>query len=257
METNPPSHGVAESPNFTTTRWSLILSCGQGETAERKAQQALTELCRTYWRPVFAFICRRGYPIPDAQDLTQDFFAMLLNGNLLKLADPNRGRFRSLLCTAVKNFLADQHDKATREKRGGRVQFVAWDDWMSEAPSQLSLSTRDLATWTAERIFDFRWAATIVEQALRRLSEECSRRGKLRVFTLLNDYLMVERADVSYGSLSTSLGVSETAITRLLHDLRARFRAILREEVSQTLDDPADIDDEIRYLCAALASLRR
>ena len=179
---------------------------------------------------------------------------MLLNGNLLKLADPNRGRFRSLLCTALKNFLADQRDKATREKRGGRVQFVAWDDWMSEAPSQLSLSTHDLASWTAERIFDFRWAATVVEQALRRLSEECSRRGKLRVFTLLNDYLIVDRSEVSYASLSTSLGVPETAIKRLLHDLRARFRAILREEVLQTLDDPADIDDEIRYLCAALAS---
>jgi len=254
METNSPSHRVVESPNFTTTRWSLILSCGKGETAEAEAQRALTELCRTYWRPVFAFICRRGYSVPDAQDLTQDFFVMLLNGNLLKLADPNRGRFRSLLCTALKNFLADQHDKATREKRGGRVQFVAWDDWMSEAPSQLSLSTHDLATWTAERIFDFRWAATVVEQALRRLSEECSRRGKLRVFTLLSDYLIGDRVDVSYASLSTSLGVPETAIKRLLHDLRARFRAILREEVAQTLDDAANIEDEVRYLCAALAS---
>ena len=253
METNSPSHRVAESPNFTTTRWSLILSCGKGEAAEGKAQQALTELCHTYWRPVFAFICRRGYAIPDAQDLTQDFFVMLLNGNLLKLADPTRGRFRSLLCTALKNFLTDQHDKATREKRGGRIQFVAWDDWMAEAPSQLSLSTYDLATWTPERIYDFRWAATVVEQALRRLSEECSRQGKLRVFTLLNDYLMVERADVSYASLSSSLGVPEAAIKRLLHDLRARFRSILREEVSQTLSDPADVKDEIRYLCAALA----
>jgi RNA polymerase sigma factor (sigma-70 family) len=254
VKTNPAGERIAESSHFTTTRWSLILSCGNGEAAKGKAQQALTELCRTYWRPVFAFICRRGHSVPDAQDLTQDFFVMLLNGNLLKLADPNRGRFRSLLCTALKNFLADQHDKATREKRGGRVQFVAWDDWMAEAPSQLSLAKQSMTTWTAERIFDFRWAATTVEQALRRLSEECSRRGKLRIFTLLNDYLIVERADVSYASLSTSLGVPETSIKRLLHDLRARFRAILREEVLQTLDDPTDIEDEIRYLCAALAS---
>jgi len=253
METNPTRSRPIESPNFSTTRWSLILSCGNGATVEGKAQQALTELCRTYWRPVFAFVCRRGYSIPDAQDLTQDFFVMLLNGNLLKLADPNRGRFRSLLCAALKNFLADQHDKATREKRGGRIQFVAWDDWMAEAPSQLSLSTHDVAAWTAERVFDFRWAATVVEQSLRRLSEECSRQGKLRVFTLLNDYLMTDRANVSYASLSSSLGVSETAIKRLLHDLRARFRAILREEVSQTLNDPSDIEEEIHYLCAALA----
>jgi DNA-directed RNA polymerase specialized sigma24 family protein len=253
VKTNPLVEPAAGFPNFTTTRWSLILSCGKAETSEGKPQQALTELCHTYWRPVFAFVCRRGYSIPDAQDLPQDFFVMLLNGNLLKLADPNRGRFRSLLCTALKNFLADQRDKATREKRGGRIQFVAWDDWMSEAPSRLSLSTSDLATWTAERIFDFRWATTVVEESLRRLSEECARRGKLRVFTLLNEYLIVERSDVSYASLSTSLGVPETTIKRLLHDLRARFRAILREEVCETLSDPADLEDEIRYLCAALA----
>jgi RNA polymerase sigma factor (sigma-70 family) len=254
VETNSARERTAASPNFTTTRWSLVLLCRNREEAQGKGQQALTELCRMYWRPVFAFVCRRGHSIPDAQDLTQDFFVTLLKGNLLMLADPNRGRFRSLLCTALKNFLADQRDKATREKRGGRVQFVAWDDWMAEAPSQLSLSTSDLATWTAERIFDFRWAATVVEQALRRLSEECSRRGKLRVCTLLSDCLVLDRSEISYASLSTSLGVPETTIKRLLHDLRARFRAILREEVSQTLNDPADIDDEIRHLCAALAS---
>jgi RNA polymerase sigma factor (sigma-70 family) len=251
---NPAGDRVAESPRFATTRWSLILSCGNREEAQDKAHQALTELCRIYWRPVFAFICHRGYSVPDAQDLTQDFFVTLLNRKLLSLADPNRGRFRSLLCTALKNFLADQRDKATREKRGGRVQFVAWDDWMAEAPSQLSLATHDLAAWTAERIFDFRWAATVVEQGLRRLSEECARRGKLRVFTLLSNYLTSERSEISYPSLAASLGIPEATIKRVLHDLRARFRAILREEVSQTLDDPADIDEEVRHLCAALAS---
>jgi DNA-directed RNA polymerase specialized sigma24 family protein len=251
---NPAGDRLAESPRFATTRWSLILSCGAREESQDKAHQALTELCRLYWRPVFAFICHRGYSVPDAQDLTQDFFVTLLNGKLLTLADPNRGRFRSLLCTALKNFLADQRDKATREKRGGRVQFVAWDDWMAEAPSQLSLATHDLTAWTAERIFDFRWAATVVEQGLRRLSEECARRGKLRVFTLLSKYLTLERSEISYASLATSLGVPEATIKRVLHDLRARFRAILRDEVSQTLNDPADIDDEVRHLCAALAS---
>ena len=251
---NPAGDRVAEFPRFATTRWSLILSCGNGEEAQDKAHQALTELCRIYWRPVFAFICHRGYSVPDAQDLTQDFFVTLLNGKLITMADPNRGRFRSLLCTAVKNFLADQRDKATREKRGGRVQFVAWDDWMAEAPSQLSLATHDLGAWTAERIFDFRWAATVVEQGLRRLSEECARRGKLRIFTLLSKYLTSERSEISYPSLAASLGIPEATLKRVLHDLRARFRAILREEVSQTLDDPADIDDEVRHLCAALAS---
>src|SRR5205814_5681485 len=139
VEPNPPRGHSVESPNVSTTRWSIVLSCSRREDTQEKAQQALAELCRIYWRPVFAFICRRGYSVSDAQDLTQDFFVMLLNGNLLKLADPNRGRFRSLLCTALKNFLVDQHDKATREKRGGQVQFVAWDDWMSEETSQMSL----------------------------------------------------------------------------------------------------------------------
>ena len=179
---------------------------------------------------------------------------MLLNGSLLSLADPNRGRFRSLLCTALKNFLADHHDKVSRQKRGGNVQFVAWDDWMAEAPSQLSLATSPISSWSAERVFDFRWAATVVEQSLRRLSEECARRGKLRVFTVLREYLTSDRTEVSYATLSGSLGVSEQVIKRLLHDLRSRFRTILREEVLETLNNPADLDDEVRHLCAVLAS---
>jgi DNA-directed RNA polymerase specialized sigma24 family protein len=254
VKTQLQAQEPAGSPIFKTTRWSLILSCGEGDESTAKAQKALTELCRTYWRPVFAFICRRGYAVPDAQDLTQDFFVMLLKGNLLGLADPKRGRFRALLCTALKNFLADHHDKLKRQKRGGDVQFVAWDDWMAEAPSQLSLATNPVASWTAERVFDFRWAATVVEQSLRRLSEECARRGKLRVFTVLREYLIRDRAEISYATVSGSLGASEQVIKRLLHDLRSRFRTILREEVLETLNDPADLDDEVRHLCAVLAS---
>lgn len=243
-----------ESNRFKTTRWSVVLSCGNREATEAEARQALTELCRTYWRPVFAFICRHGYSVPDAQDLTQDFFVKLLEGNLLALANPNRGRFRSLLCTALKNFLTDTQDKVGRKKRGGRVQFVVWDDWMAEAPSQLSITIPGLQSWSAERIFDLRWAATLVEQTLRRLSEECANRGRLRIFTVLSKCLTMERQDISYEALAASLGTRESVIKRLLHQMRTRFRAILREEVSQTLDSPTDIDDEIRYLCAALAS---
>lgn len=254
MEANPVRRHSVAVANFATTRWSLILCCGNGAKPTDEAHQALTELCRIYWRPVFAFVCRRGYSVPDAQDLTQDFFVTLLKGNLLSLADPRRGRFRSLLCTALRNFLADNHDKATRQKRGGHIEFVAWDDWMAEAPSQLSLATGDLDGWTAERIFDLRWAATVVEQALRRLSEECAGRGRLRVFTLLSKSLTLDRSEISYAALATSLGVPETAIKRLLHDLRARFRAILREEVLQTVANPAEVDDEIRHLCATLAA---
>jgi DNA-directed RNA polymerase specialized sigma24 family protein len=199
-------------------------------------------------------ICRRGYSVTDAQDLTQDFFVLLLKGNLLVLADPARGRFRSLLRTAVENFLNDKRHLARRQKRGGKMQFVAWDEWMAEAPSQLSIHGQELKTCPPERVFDVRWAATVVEQALRRLAEECEARGRLRMFTVLSKYLSLERVEVSYASLAASLAVPESAIKRLLHQLRVRYRAILREEVSHTVSDPSEIDDEIRYLCAALAS---
>jgi RNA polymerase sigma factor (sigma-70 family) len=216
----------------------------------------MTELCRVYWRPVFALICRRGHSVSDAQDLTQDFFVTLLKGNLLFLADPGRGRFRSLLRTAVENFLTDKRNVARREKRGGKVQFVAWDEWMAEAPSQLSVHGRELTSCPAEQVFDVRWAATVVEQAMRRLSEECETRGRLRMFTILSKHLSLERVEISYASLASALGVSETVVKRVLHQLRARYRAILREEISHTVENEADIEEEIRYLCAALASVQ-
>lgn len=178
----------------------------------------------------------------------------LLKGNLLKLADPNRGRFRSLLCTALRNFLADKQDKIGREKRGGQIHFIVWDEWMAEAPSQITVSSENIGAWTAERIFDLRWAATVVEQALRRLSEECARHGRLRAFTVLSKCLTSDRQDISYSVLATTLGVPESAIKRLLHNMRCRFRTILREEVAETVDAEANIEDEIRYLCATLAA---
>jgi DNA-directed RNA polymerase specialized sigma24 family protein len=254
VDTESADRDALNSNRFRTTRWSIVLSCAQTGEPQDAAQRALTELCRVYWRPVFALICRRGHSVTDAQDLTQDFFVMLLKGNLLSLADPARGRFRSLLRTAVENFLNDKQHLARRQKRGGGMQFVAWDEWMAEAPSQLSIHGQELKSWPAERIFDVRWAATVVEQALRRLGEECESRGRLRLFTTLSKYLSVERVDISYATLSASLGVSEAVIKRVLHQLRVRYRIILREEVSQTVANPADVDDEIRYLCAALAS---
>lgn len=231
-----------------------MLSCAQTNETQEIAHRALTELCRIYWRPVFAFICRRGHSVTDAQDLTQDFFVLLLKGNLLVLADPARGRFRSLLRTAVENFLNDKRHLARRQKRGGKMHFVAWDEWMAEAPSQLSIHGQELKMYPPERVFDVRWAATVVEQALRRLAEECEARGRLRMFTVLSKYLGLERVEVSYATLASSLGVPESAVKRLLHQLRVRYRAILREEISHTVSDPSEIDDEIRYLCATLAS---
>lgn len=246
--------GDTFSRRFQTTRWSLVLSCAQTIDPAEIAQHAITEICRAYWRPVFASICRRGHSTADAQDLTQDFFVMLLKGNLLSLAHPSRGRFRSLLRTALENFLTDKQHLARRQKRGGTIRFVPWDEWLAEAPSQLSIYGRELQNCPPERTFDVRWAVTIVEQALRRLSEECETRGRLRTFTALSKYLSCERMEISYVSLSSSLGVPESAVKRILHQLRVRYRIILRQEVLRTVDNPAEIDDEIRYLCCTLAS---
>ena len=233
---------------FTTTRWSVVLSCTDSRAATQTARDALSQLCQIYWRPIFAFVCRNGYSVPDAQDLTQDFFVMLLEGHLLERADPNRGRFRSLLLKALRDFLNDARDKKRARKRGGDVQFIAWDEWMAEFPSQFSISA------PAEKVFDVRWAATVVERALSRLGEECEQRGRRRVFDVLSSCLSAEREDVSYASFAKALAVPETAVKRLVHQLRKRYRTILREEVADTVENPDDLEDELRYLCAALAT---
>jgi len=241
---------------FLTTRWSIVLSCADSGTDEKKAQAALAELCKIYWRPVFAFICRQGHSVPDAQDLTQDFFAKVIKGRLLHGADRNRGRFRSLLLTALQRFLYDEVDKRHAHKRGGDLRFVSWDDWMTEAPSHLSIPEQESDKWSPERVFDVRWAATVVERALRRLGDECEKRGRRRVFDVLSSCLAAERQDVSYATLARILGLRETAVKPLVHRMRDRYRALLREEVAQTVGGANEIDDELRYLCAALSAAK-
>ena len=140
-------------------------------------------------------------------------------------------------------------------KRGGDVEFISWDDWMAEAPSQLSISRAKRSTpCRPSGSSILRWAATVVEQALRRLREECEGKGRLRLFDALSSHLMAERADVSYANLSAALGLAETAVKKQLHNMRQRYRWLLRDEVAHTVENPADVEDEIRYLCAALAA---
>ena len=252
MSAGPSAETAGEPRAFVTTRWSLVLSAAKSGSGEGK--DALAELCRTYWRPIFSFVCRRGYSTQDAQDLTQDFFVMILERNWFEHADPNRGRFRSLLLKSLQNFLINATEKAHARKRGGDVKFVSWDDWMSEAPSQIPISAQALDSLAPERLFDLRWAVTVVEHALRRLREECERKGKLRLFHALSGYITAERDEVSYSKLSTTLGVSETAVKKQLRSMRLRYRSLLRDEVAHTVADPAEVEDEIRHLCAALAA---
>jgi RNA polymerase sigma-70 factor (ECF subfamily) len=221
---------------------------------EQKARDALAELCRTYCRPIFSFVQTRGYSIEDAQDLTQDFFVIILKDNWLQQADRNRGRFRSLLLRSLQNFLINAAEKTHSRKRGGDVEFISWDDWIAEAPSQLSISAQALDSLPPERLFDLSWATTVVEHALRRLREDCESKGKLWFFRALSRHLTEERDEVSYANLSADLGVAETIVKKQLHKMRQRYRCLLRAEVSRTVENPADVDDEIRYLCAALAA---
>lgn len=254
MDRDGETSAASQPRVFVTTRWSLILSAADSGGEEGKSRAALAELCRTYWRPIFSFICRRGYSTEDAQDLTQDFFVMMLETNWLQHADPDRGRFRSLLLRSLQNFLNNVLEKNQTRKRGGEVEFVSWDEWMAEAPSHLSMSSQALESLSPERLFDLRWAVTVMEQALRRLREECESKGRLRLFDALSSHLTAERTDVSYANLSASLGVTETAVKKQLHNMRLRYRWLLRDEVAHTVENPADVEDEIRHLCAALSA---
>jgi RNA polymerase sigma-70 factor (ECF subfamily) len=154
----------------------------------------------------------------------------------------------------LQRFLQDEVDKRSARKRGGDLRFVSWDDWMAEAPSHLSIPKQESDNWPPERIFDVRWAATVVERALRRLGDECEKRGRRRIFDVLSGSLAAERQDVSYATFARILGLEETAVKNLVHRLRDRYRNLLREEVAQTVGGANQIDDELRYLCAALAA---
>ncbi|MGI8890416.1 MAG: RNA polymerase sigma factor [Chthoniobacterales bacterium] len=254
MTPDAATDSTGNSGRFNTTRWSLILSLTEDGSQDGKAREAMAQLCRIYWRPIFAFVWRKGHSVPDAQDLTQDFFIMILKSDFLQRADQERGRFRSLLLASLQNFLADAHLRTRSRKRGGKLEFVSWDDWMAEAPSRLTIPSKLLGEWPAERIFDVRWAATVAEQALRRLQEECEKRGRRRVFDALSSSLTAEREDVSYEALGRDLGADPASIKSLLHRLRQRYRQLLREEIADTVARPDDIDEELRYLVAVLAA---
>ena len=248
-----PRHIHSAAPQFATTRWSLILN-QRFSDGESSAPDGLAQLCQIYWRPIFAFICRQGYPALDAQDLTQDFFVTILEGKLFTSAHPDRGRFRCFLLKSLKNFLIDTQKSRRRHKRGGHINFVSWDQWMAEAPSQLLVSVRALESCSAETVFDFRWAANVAERALLRLRSECENRGHRRIYEILREHLTADRTEISYARLAEVMGVSAVVVKKLLHDFRMRYRRLLREEVAVTIENEADVDQEIRYLCTVLSS---
>jgi RNA polymerase sigma factor (sigma-70 family) len=233
---------------FYTTRWSAILVAAQSQAPG--SQAALSELCRLYWYPLYAFARRRGYAPYDAQDLTQGFFLHVLEHRALKHVHPMKGKFRSFLLASFQNFLSDEADRARCLKRGGNREFVFLD--ADDAENRYRLEPRDHLT--AEKIFEARWAMTLLTQAVERLRDEYVARGERSRFEMLKVFVGIDegKSPPPYEEIAKSLGVSVGAAKTLIHRFRKQYAAILRQEVARTVTDPAEIEDEIHALCAAL-----
>jgi RNA polymerase sigma factor (sigma-70 family) len=229
----------------------MVLEAGDSATASAHALSALSELCQIYWRPLYAFLRRQGYGPEDAQDLTQGFFAHLIETRAYARADREKGRFRSFLLGALKHFLAHARDYERAQKRGGGFLPVQLDD---AALSEAEMHAARCHDWSADGVFEREWTASLLRQALDRLSQEYSVAGKTALFEALKVHLRANgAAAVPYEEIAKRLRRPATTLRSDVARLRARYRAILRKEVSNTVADPRDVDDELRHLRQAMA----
>jgi RNA polymerase sigma-70 factor (ECF subfamily) len=240
---SPPS----AAGRFATTHWSVIVAAQEGDAAE--AREALATLFRTYWYSLYAFIRREGYAADQAQDLTQGFFAELLERGSLAAADRARGKFRSYLLGACKHYLSHERERARADKRGGGRCVVSLDLRGAED----RYATEPAHHLTPDKLFDRRWAMALLDQVFARLRAEFADKGKDELFDRLRLCLLGEKDAVPYARVARELGMSEGSVKVAAHRLRRRFRELLHEEIGRTVDDPADTADEIRALFAALA----
>ena len=233
---------------FATTRWTLVVKAGKA--ASPQATRALEELCRLYWYPLYAYVRRQGHAKPDAEDLTQAFFARFLQKNYLEGRSHEQGKFRAFLLACLKHFLANEWDKAKRLKRGGAAVVLSLD-W-ERAENRYQLEPPDPTT--SDRLYDREWAVTLLDQVLHRLQTECEVEGKGPLFARLKPFLMSGAGDIPYAQAAEQLGLSEGAVRVTVHRLRRRYRELLREEIAHTLSNPAQVEEELRSLFAAFAS---
>lgn len=231
---------------FATTRWDIVLASAQTQTPG--ADEALSDLCRSYWRPLYAFVRRRGHSASDAEDLVQGFFARFLDDRAVKKADPQRGRFRTFLLSSLENFMANEWDRTHAEKRGGKFHFVSVDELAAEE-HHIEMQAEGES---AEQVFDRRWAEAIVATAMTQLRGEAEARGKGKAFDELRCLLTGD--STSYETVAQRLNIPLTAAKTAVHRLRANFRGVVRREVARTVTSPNEIDDELRYLSSILAS---
>jgi len=238
-----PGHSRSD---FGSTRWSLVAAAGQRCSPE--SQEALETLCRQYWYPLYAYARRRCQNIDDAQDLTQAFFAQLLEKDYLLQADPKRGKFRSFLLTAFNHFLTKERDMANAQKRGGGRTPFSLDFEFGEGRYRFEPADYD----TPAALFERRWALTLLAQTLSRLRQEFVGAGKEKLFEALKASLTGEGVDKPYAEIGKELGISETAVKVAAHRLRRRYQELIRAEIAQTVARPQDVDDELRSLLAAV-----
>jgi RNA polymerase sigma-70 factor (ECF subfamily) len=232
---------------FATTRWSLVLAAGQKSNAH--SAEALASLCEMYWYPVYAFIRRQGHRAEEGADLTQEFFARVLEKNYFHDADPARGRFRAFLCASIRHFLSNERDRARTLKRGGSQPPISLD--VETAEGTYRLEPRD--DLTPEKLFDRRWALILLERVLARLRDEQVSAGKGELFDHLKGFLTGDSTGVPYDDVAKASGMTEGAVKVAVHRLRRRFRDTLVQEIAETVSDPADIDAEIEYLLKAVS----
>jgi RNA polymerase sigma-70 factor (ECF subfamily) len=232
---------------FATTHWSVVLAAREASTPEGAA--ALEKLCRTYWYPLYAYLRRRGFQEHDAQDLTQGFFAQLLNRQSFHNVTKDKGRLRSFLLTSINYFVGDQRDKATAQKRGGGCQVLSFD--AQEAESRYQLEPVDART--PETIFAQRWAMALLDQVLARLSEEFAQAGKCQLFQAMQPFLVERGKEKVYAEAAQEMGMSEEAFKKAVQRMRRRYHQLFREEIAHTVATPEEVEDELRHFRSVLS----
>lgn len=240
--------GRPELGYFATTQWSAVLAAG--EDSSPTSRRALEQLCATYWYPFYAYVRRQGHSFADAQDLTQEFFARLLDRKYLRLADRNRGRFRTFLLTSLKHFLINEWSKVNREKRGGGQKILSLDEEMAES----RFAAEPAVDRPPDALYDWGWAAILLERTLAALRAEFKESGKQDVFERLKVFVWGEKNAMPYAAMAEQLGMTEGAVKVAVHRLRQRYGELLRAEVAQTVTTPVEVDEELRYLVSVIRS---
>jgi RNA polymerase sigma factor (sigma-70 family) len=248
-------NGQDRSDVFPSTHWSVVLAAGRSQAEPQTAEAALAELCRVYWAPLYGFVRSRGHTVHDAQDLTQSFFAYLLEHKVYARVDRRKGRFRSFLLASLKNFLADAVDRERTLKRGGAQIFLPLHEEQAQEAESL-FQTHSGMSSNEDRLFDRSWAEALVGTALERLFADYKREGKEQLFNQLRMFVAGgEEPPPSYAELGHRLGIAESTLRSHVTRLRARYREALRAEVRRTVDNETQVDQELRELLHVLTEM--